>query len=114
MRTLCDRDPVVKKIIEKKRIEFKHKHLKRVVEDPKKSEWVLETLLPEQFGKHREVTPPQNVNVLQLMFNDIQKQYDLPSALVEGGNNNAQPEKNEPRKQVEREVEYSIESVLNG
>lgn len=70
---LMERDPVAANFIRKKKIEFKKKHLEIVNDkkDAKNSIWLLERLMPEQFGSKKapEVDP---TNVLALFVKQVQ------------------------------------------
>ena len=69
--------------IEKKKLEFKHKHLKvlSVKSDPKISQWLLERLSPEEFSTNKKkVDVP--VNAMAAIIKDIQEGGDDGSALA--------------------------------
>jgi len=74
-----DKNPALKNYIQKKKIEFKKKHLKIINEkrDPKNSTWLLERLMPEQFAS-RKATQSDNPNFLAVFIKEIQNnQQDL-------------------------------------
>lgn len=112
MKILIERDPKIAAVIRKKNLEFKHKHLVVVGNDPKKADWMLERRFPEEFGKNADLTPPQSVNILQLIMQDIQNGYDLPGQMLEAAKATivAGEEKQAPKKI--RETEVTIDSVL--
>lgn len=63
--------------LEKKKIEFKRKHLKIIGEkkSDKNSMWMLEALRPEEFGAKKKGNT--TVNVIGAIIKDIQQSDDL-------------------------------------
>ena len=66
--------------VEKKKLEFKRKHLKIISQkaDPKISQWLLERLSPEEFNnKGKKVETP--TNVVAAIIKDIQNDNEASS-----------------------------------
>lgn len=65
--------------LEKKRIEFKRKHLLAIHarSSDKNSMWLLEALRPEEFGAKKKVGDT-TINVIGSIIKDIQKGNDTP------------------------------------
>jgi hypothetical protein len=79
LEEFVDKNPALKNYMEKKRIEFKKKHLEIINDkrDPKNSLWLLERLLPEQFASRR-TKQTEDANFLAVFVKEIQNnQQDL-------------------------------------
>ncbi len=65
--------------VQKKKIEFKRKHLRLVGAkgNDKNSMWLLEALLPEEFGTKRK-GGDTTVNVIGAIIKDVQMANELP------------------------------------
>lgn len=74
--TLKQRSPSLVDLINKKKIEFKRKHLLNIgkKDDAKMSQWLLEKILPEQFGAKKVAETP--ANIFAVLIKEIQTQND--------------------------------------
>jgi len=113
MRTHLERSASIIEFVKKKQVQLKHTLLKTVVSDPRKAEWLLETLHPNEFGRGRDLNPPTSVNVLALIMGDIQNRRTLSGEIVESADEIVKIE-NDKQKRNAKEIEYSIASVLDG
>lgn len=75
LKALLREDSLLSEFIQKKEIEFKHKHLRQITSKPtdKNSQWILEKLRPGEFGS--KVAPPStaNINIVNTIVKDIQQ-----------------------------------------
>lgn len=60
----------------KRKIEFKHTHLKNInsKKSDKTSQWMLEKILPEEFGSSRAKDPGNSINIINNLIRDVQRQ----------------------------------------
>lgn len=78
LATLKERSDQVTKFLEKTMVEFKHSHLKQIQskKSEKNSQWLLEKLLPEEFGaKAKGSGEGINVNIIKQIITSIQNDY---------------------------------------
>ena len=77
LEELKSRSNALKDFLEKKKIEFKQKHLETISKkaDPKTAQWLLEKLCPEQFATKKVADTPTNVFAVLIkeIQNDDQK-----------------------------------------
>lgn len=100
--------PQVANLVDKKRAEFKHARLKRIKDDPKTANqiWILENLLPDEFGKKAQSQSQENpVATIANFIKEIQKNNDQ-TQIVSHETNMAQAKKNS-------DGSYSVDDVLN-
>lgn len=66
---------------EKRRIEFKYSHLKNIQskKTDKNSQWLLERLLPDEFGNKSKAVDSgtHNINILNALIRNVQSQDEL-------------------------------------
>ncbi len=73
LHSILENDESVRNFIDKKKVEFKHKHLKVIAtkSSDKNSMYILEKLRPDEFGNKRS-SGDTTVNIISAIIKDIQ------------------------------------------
>lgn len=74
LTSLKERSEDIVRFLNKKFIEFKHVHIKEIQtkKSEKNSMWLLEKVLPDEFGSKAQKQEGQTVNIIKAIINNIQ------------------------------------------
>lgn len=89
-----ERSEEVREFLEKKKVTFKYQHLQEIqkVKSEKNSMWMLEKVLPEEFGNKAKNSGPVTVNIISQIIKEIQNDSEPIIGINRGSIRDAQAE----------------------